>query len=121
VKLQAVCSESDCFCVVLLCEAAGCLFRKWLFFCVVLLCEAAGCLFRKWLFFCVAVAMASTSSVVMMMMLVTCSLVILVSSAQFYASGRYGKRGDLSQRSELNLRQASWSFRPGVSDKDHFV
>ncbi|PNF33173.1 hypothetical protein B7P43_G13395 [Cryptotermes secundus] len=43
--------------------------------------------------------MTSTSSVVMLMVLVTCSLVILVSSAQFYSSGRYGKRGDLSQRS----------------------
>jgi hypothetical protein len=46
--------------------------------------------------------MASTSTVVMLMMLVTCSLVTLASSAQFYASGRYGKR-DLSQRSKYNL------------------
>ncbi|KDR19238.1 RYamide neuropeptides-like [Zootermopsis nevadensis] len=42
--------------------------------------------------------MASASSVVILIMLVTCSLVTLALSAQFYTSGRYGKR-DLAQRS----------------------
>ncbi|PSN53623.1 hypothetical protein C0J52_00916 [Blattella germanica] len=38
--------------------------------------------------------MASTSSALLLLMLVTCSLVIIACSAQqFYASGRYGKRG----------------------------
>ncbi|GFG36065.1 hypothetical protein Cfor_02598 [Coptotermes formosanus] len=43
--------------------------------------------------------MARTSSVVLLVTLLICSLVILASSGQFYASGRYGKRGELSLRS----------------------